>query len=93
LFFSDEGGGRYGHLRLIMVNVEYFAVSTDVFPLLINPGAVATMVAGMMADQIMETDRVHTEATRIYHTYNTTMWTKPSTNKMIIDACFGRPVS
>jgi hypothetical protein len=28
---SYEGGGRLGHLVLIMTNAEYFAVATNVF--------------------------------------------------------------
>jgi hypothetical protein len=31
---SYEGGGRHGHLGIIMTNEEYFAISVDVFPCL-----------------------------------------------------------
>jgi hypothetical protein len=56
---SYEGGGQHGHLRLIMMNDEYFAVATDVFPAPANLGATATIVVGMMATQIMEMNRAH----------------------------------
>jgi hypothetical protein len=29
---SYEGGGRHGHLGIIMTNEEYFAIAVDVFP-------------------------------------------------------------
>jgi hypothetical protein len=34
---SYEGGGRHGHLRIIMTNEEYFAIAVDVFPVPKNP--------------------------------------------------------
>jgi hypothetical protein len=34
---SYEGGGRHGHLGIIMTNEEYFAVAVDVFPIPNNP--------------------------------------------------------
>jgi hypothetical protein len=34
-----EGGGRHGHLGLIMMNDEYFALATDIFTAPDNPGA------------------------------------------------------
>jgi hypothetical protein len=46
---SYEGGGRHGHLGLIMTNAEYFAVTTDVFLPPDNPGLSATIVTGMTA--------------------------------------------
>jgi hypothetical protein len=49
-----EGGRRHGHLGLIMNNVEYFAVATDVFLPPQNPGPSATIVAGMADIQISE---------------------------------------
>jgi hypothetical protein len=36
---SYEGGGRNGHLGIIMTNKEYFAIAADVFPIPDNPGA------------------------------------------------------
>jgi hypothetical protein len=34
---SYEGGGRHGHLRIIMTNEEYFAIAVDFFPVPNNP--------------------------------------------------------
>jgi hypothetical protein len=31
---SYEGGGRHGHLGIIMTNDKYFAIAVDVFPYL-----------------------------------------------------------
>jgi hypothetical protein len=46
---SYEGGGRHGHLGIIMTNKEYFAITVDVFPVPDNPGPSAEVVAGMTA--------------------------------------------
>jgi hypothetical protein len=35
---SYVGGGRHGHLGIIMTNEEYFSIPADVFPLPDNPG-------------------------------------------------------
>jgi hypothetical protein len=67
---SYEGGGRHGHLGIIMTNEEYFAVAVDVFPVPNNPGPSAAAVAGMTAAVIAETTRLHKEATQIYCTYH-----------------------
>jgi hypothetical protein len=66
---SYEGGGRHGHLGIIMTNEEYFAIAVDVFPVPNNPGPSAAVVAGMTAAVIGETTRVHREATQVYRTY------------------------
>jgi hypothetical protein len=34
---SYKGGGRQGHLDLIMTNDDYFALATDIFTALENP--------------------------------------------------------
>jgi hypothetical protein len=60
---SYEGWWQHGHLGLIMTNGEYFAVATDVFPS-------TAIVGSMTAAQIMETNRVHIKATRVYCTYH-----------------------
>jgi hypothetical protein len=52
---SHEGGGRHGHLGIIMTNEEYFAIAVDVFPVPKNPGPSAPVVAGMTAAVIAET--------------------------------------
>jgi hypothetical protein len=65
-----EGGGRYGHLGIIMTNEEYFAIAEDVFPVPANPGPSAAVVAGMTAAVIAETTRLHREATQVYRTYH-----------------------
>jgi hypothetical protein len=65
---SYEGGGRQGHLDIIMTNEEYFAIAVDVFPVPANPGPSAAVVAGMTASVIAETTRLHREATQVYRT-------------------------
>jgi hypothetical protein len=67
---SYEGGGRQGHLGIIMTNEEYFAIAVDVFPVPANPGPSAAVVAGRTAAVIAETTRLHREATQVYHTYH-----------------------
>jgi hypothetical protein len=67
---SYEGGGRHGHLGIIMNNEEYFAIAVDVFPVPANPGPSAAVVAGMTAAVIAETTRLHREATQVYRTYH-----------------------
>jgi hypothetical protein len=69
---SYEGGGRHGHLGIIiiMANKEYFAIAVDVFPVPNNPGPSAAVLAGMMAAVIAETTRLHREATQVYRTYH-----------------------
>jgi hypothetical protein len=52
---SYEGGGRHGHLGIIMTNEEYFDVAVDVFPVPANPGPSAAAVSGMTAAVISET--------------------------------------
>jgi hypothetical protein len=66
---SYEGGGRHGHLGIIMNNEEYFAIAVDVFPVPANPGPSAAVVAGMTAAVIAETTRLHRKATQVYRTY------------------------
>jgi hypothetical protein len=51
---SYVGGGRHGHLGILMTNEEYFAIAADVFPLPDNPGASPEVVAGMTAAVIAE---------------------------------------
>jgi hypothetical protein len=67
---SYEGGGRHGHLGIIMTNEEYFAIAVDVFPIPNNPGPLAAVVAVMMAAVIAETTRLHRDATQVYRTYH-----------------------
>jgi hypothetical protein len=67
---SYEGGGRHGHLGILMTNEEYFAIAVDVFPVPANPGPSAPVVADMTAAVIAETTRLHREATQVYRTYN-----------------------
>jgi hypothetical protein len=65
-----KGGGRHGHLGIIMTNEEYFAIAVDVFPVPNNTGPSAAIVAGMTAAVIAETTRLHREATQVYRTYH-----------------------
>jgi hypothetical protein len=67
---SYVGGGRHGHLGIIMTNEEYFATAADVFPVSDNPGALPEVVVGMMAAVIAELTRLHREATQVYRTYH-----------------------
>jgi hypothetical protein len=67
---SYVGGGRHGHLGIIMTNEEYFSIATDVFPVPDNPGASPEVVAGMTAAVIAEFTRLHQEATQVYCTYH-----------------------
>jgi hypothetical protein len=67
---SYVGGGRHGHLGIIMTNKEYFAIAADVFPTPDTPGASPKTVEGMMAAVIAELTQLHCEATKVYHTYH-----------------------
>jgi hypothetical protein len=67
---SYEGGGRHGHLGILMTSEEYFAIAVDVFPVPNNPGPSAAVVADMTATVIAETTRLHREATQVYRTYH-----------------------
>jgi hypothetical protein len=67
---SYKGGGRHGHLGIIMTNKGYFTIAVDVFPEPHNPGPSAAVVVGMTAAIIAETTRLHREATQVYHTYH-----------------------
>jgi hypothetical protein len=68
--FSYVGGGRHGHLGIIMTNEEYFSIAAHVFPVPNTPGASAEVVAGMTAAVIAEMTRLHKEATQVYRTYH-----------------------
>jgi hypothetical protein len=63
---SYEGGGRHGHLGIIMTNDGYFTIAVDVFPVPNNPGSSAAVVTGMIAAVIAETTRLHREAAQVY---------------------------
>jgi hypothetical protein len=67
---SYEGGGRHGHLGIIMTNEEYFAIAVDVFPVSTNPGPSAEVVVGMTIAVFAETTRLHREAKHVYRTYH-----------------------
>jgi hypothetical protein len=67
---SYDGGGRHGHLGIIMTNEEYFDIAVDVFPVPANPGPSAEVVAGMTAAVIAEATRLYREATQVYCTYH-----------------------
>jgi hypothetical protein len=80
---SYEGGGRHGHLGLIMTNVKFFAVATNVFLPPENLGPAATIVTRMTSIHIAETGRLHTSVKRVYCTYHIV---DQAFKKMIIDA-------
>jgi hypothetical protein len=67
---SYEGGGRHGHLGIIMTNEEYFAIAVDVFPAPSTSRPSAAVVAVTTAAVIAETTRLQREATQVYHTYH-----------------------
>jgi hypothetical protein len=67
---SYQGGGRHGHLGIIMTSEEYFTIAVDLFPVPNTPGPSAAVVAGMTAAVIAETTRLHQEATQVYRTYH-----------------------
>jgi hypothetical protein len=66
---SYVGGGRHGHLGIIVTNEEYFAIAANVFPVPDNPGASPEVVVGMTVSVIAELTRLHREATQVYLTY------------------------
>jgi hypothetical protein len=80
---SYKGGGRHGHLGIIMTNEEYFAIAVDVFPVPTNPGPSAAVVAGMTTEVIAEATRLHKEATQVYRTYHNV---DQAIKKLIIEA-------
>jgi hypothetical protein len=80
---SYVGGGRHGHLGIIMTNEEYFAITADVFPVPNNPGALAEVVVGMTPTVISEITRLHREATQLYRTY---LNVDQAIKKLIIEA-------
>jgi hypothetical protein len=57
-FESYEGGGRHGHLCIIMTNWEYFTIAVDVLPIPNTPGPSAAVLAGTTAAVIAETTRL-----------------------------------
>jgi hypothetical protein len=67
---SYKGGGRQGHLGIIMTNEEFFKIVVDVLPVPNNPGPSAAVVVGMAAAVIAETTLLHREATQLYRTYH-----------------------
>jgi hypothetical protein len=67
---SYEGGGRHGHLGIIITNEEYFDVVVDVFPVPNYPGPSAAVLEGMMPAVIAETTWLHKEATQVYRIYH-----------------------
>jgi hypothetical protein len=69
-FASYEGGGRHGHLGIIMTDEEYFTIAVNFFSVPTNPGPSATVVADMTASIIAETTRLHRESTQVYRTYH-----------------------
>jgi hypothetical protein len=80
---SYVGGGRHGHLGIIMTSEEYFAIAADVFPLPNKPGASPEVVAGMTEAVIAELTRLHREATQVYRTYHNV---DQAIKKLIIEA-------
>jgi hypothetical protein len=80
---SYIGGGRHGHLGIIMTNEEYFATAANVFTVPNSPGAPAEVVTGMTAAVIAEMTRLHREATQLYCTYHNV---DQAIEKLIIEA-------
>jgi hypothetical protein len=67
---SYVGGGRHGHLGIIMMNEEYFSIAADVFQVPENTGASPEVVVGTTAAVIAELTRLHREAAQVYRTYH-----------------------
>jgi hypothetical protein len=67
---SYVGGGRHGHLDIIMTNEEYLAIAAGVFPVPNNPGVSPEVVVDMRAALIAELTQLHHEATQVYRTYH-----------------------
>jgi hypothetical protein len=82
---SYVGGGRHGHLGIIMTNEEYLSIAADVFPVPNNPGASAEVVAGMTAAVIAKMTRLHREATQVYRTYHNVY---QAIKKLILEAFY-----
>jgi hypothetical protein len=80
---SYEGGGRHGHPSLIMMNVKYFTLATDVFTAPDNPRATPVHPDNATESRISEANRAHTEAICVYRTYNNV---DQEFKKLIIDA-------
>jgi hypothetical protein len=80
---SYQGGGRNGHLGLIMMNDEYSALAIDVFTAPVNHIATPVHPDKATAARIAEANRAYKEATRIYCTYNNI---DKAFKKLIIDA-------
>jgi hypothetical protein len=80
---SYVGGGRHGHLGIIMTNEKYFAIAADVFPIPGNPGASPEVVVGMKAAVIAELTGLHCEATQLYRTYHNVV---QAIKKLILEA-------
>jgi hypothetical protein len=80
---SYVGGGRHGHLGIIMTNEEYFAIAANVFPVPENPGASPEVVVGMMSAVIAELTGLHRKATQVYRTYHNV---DQAIKKLIIEA-------
>jgi DNA-binding GntR family transcriptional regulator len=66
-----------------MTNDEYVALSMGVFTALENPGATPVHPDKLTAAQIAEANRAHTEAIRVYRTYNNI---NQAFKKLIVDA-------
>jgi hypothetical protein len=77
-----EGRIRHGHLGLIMMNDEYFALATDAFTTTENPGATPAHPDNATSARIAEANRAHMEAIRVYWTYNNV---DQAFKKLIID--------
>jgi hypothetical protein len=80
---SFVGVCRHGHLGIIMMNEEYFAIAADIFPVPDNPGASPKVVVGMATAVIAELTRLHQEATQVYRTYHNV---DQAIQKMILEA-------
>jgi hypothetical protein len=50
---SYEGGGRHGHLGIIMTNEEYFAIAVDVFPVNTS-GKAGAQISHLPLGEIMQ---------------------------------------
>jgi hypothetical protein len=67
-----------------MTSDEYFALPTDVFTAPENPGSTHVHLDNATSAHIAEATRAHTEAIRVYRTYNNV---DRAFKKLIIYAC------
>jgi hypothetical protein len=67
---SARGGGKLGHLALLMTDADYLALSGSPFDLPPHPGTTPTVIAPVNAASIKEATRVHLELRKEHEVVN-----------------------